>query len=158
MNVRNNPTIKWINEHQNQWSKNRIGSPLYFDEGFSSIGMFDLTSEGVFPQDCIEKKWQELFIIDISKWNLCAVIVTGVLKKVRFILTTLTMVTAAAVAQWVRVCGRLVVRLLAATDLSRWNGGAVGKSVRKVGCSTPSCDRPKSSKQAVTAPLPNARH
>ena len=29
---------------------------------------------------------------------------------------------------------------------------------RKVGCSNPSWDRPKSLKQVVTAPLPNARH
>ena len=29
---------------------------------------------------------------------------------------------------------------------------------RKVGCSNPSCDRPKSLKQVVTDPMPNARH
>ena len=45
-------------------------------------------------------------------------------------------VVAVAVAQWVRVFARK----------------------RKVGCSNPSRDRPKSLKQVVTAPLPNAWH
>ena len=45
-------------------------------------------------------------------------------------------VVAVAVAQWVRVFARK----------------------RKVGCSNPSRERPKSLKQVMTAPLPNAWH
>ena len=46
--------------------------------------------------------------------------------------------------------------------LSSYGGGSVGSNVhprkRKVGCSNPRRDRPKSLKQVVTAPLPNAQH